>query len=271
MRKDIGSISGSGAEEGEATRLRDSILQDMQEWLETPFVVLGFIWLLLTIIEFTKGLSPFMEALNTSIWGLFVAEFVLKLVLAPNKPLFLRNNLLLILALALPAFRILRITRLARLLRAAPMARGARLVRVLSAINRGMRALAKTLGRRGFGYVAGITLLVTFAGAAGIYTFEKEAGGLSDYGTSLWWTAMILTTMGSDYFPKTAEGKLLCLLLAVYGFAVFGYVTAMVASYFVEQDAEEKLKPRDQALLHALRQEIESLREEIRIGRGKMP
>jgi voltage-gated potassium channel len=234
-----------------------------------PFVVLGFIWLLLTVLEFTKGLSPFMETLNTCIWGLFVAEFVLKLVLAPHKGLFLRNNLFLILSLALPALRVFRIARLARVLRVARVARGARLIRVLSAVNRGMRALAQTLGRRGFGYVAGITLLVTFAGAAGIYAFEKESGVLNDYGTSLWWTAMILTTMGSDYFPKTAEGKLLCLLLAIYGFAVFGYVTAMVASYFVEQDTEEKrLKPAEQALLNALRGEIESLREEIRRSRG---
>jgi voltage-gated potassium channel len=49
---------------------------------------------------------------------------------------------------------------------------------------------------------------------------------------------MTLTTMGTDYFPKSAEGRLLCLLLATYGFAVFGYVTASVASFFVARDAD---------------------------------
>jgi voltage-gated potassium channel len=28
-----------------------------------------------------------------------------------------------------------------------------------------------------------------------------------DYGNALWWTAMVMTTIGSDYFPKTAEGR----------------------------------------------------------------
>lgn len=33
---------------------------------------------------------------------------------------------------------------------------------------------------------------------------------------------MLLTTMGSEYWPQTAEGRILCLLLSVYAFAVFG-------------------------------------------------
>ncbi len=40
---------------------------------------------------------------------------------------------------------------------------------------------------------------------------------------------MIMTTMGS--WPQTPEGRVLCLLLAVYAFAVFGYVTAMLAAF----------------------------------------
>jgi voltage-gated potassium channel len=52
---------------------------------------------------------------------------------------------------------------------------------------------------------------------------------------------MLLTTMGSDYWPRTAEGRLLCLLLAVYAFAVFGYVTAAIAAYFVGRDKDVRL------------------------------
>ena len=42
-----------------------------------------------------------------------------------------------------------------------------------------------------------------------------------------------MTTMGSDYFPQTAEGRVLCFILAIYAFAVFGYVTATLATFFV--------------------------------------
>jgi voltage-gated potassium channel len=47
---------------------------------------------------------------------------------------------------------------------------------------------------------------------------------------------MLLTTMGSDYWPRTPEGRVLCLLLALYAFAVFGYMTAAIAAYFVGKD-----------------------------------
>ena len=116
--------------------------------------------------------------------------------------------------------------------------RGLRLARVIGAINCGMRGLARG---RGFGYVSVLTILVAVIGAAGMFQFEGEAAngtGFHDYGHALWWTAMLLTTMGSDYWPRTAEGRILCLLLAMYAFAVFGYVTAAIAAFFVDTDQQ---------------------------------
>ena len=107
-----------------------------------------------------------------------------------------------------------------------------------------MRAIAVGFRRRGVGYVAVLTALVAITGAAGMYRFELDVPGgpgFADYGTALWWTAMLLTTMGSDYWPRTPEGRLLCLLLAVYAFAVFGYVTAAIAAYFVGKDRDARL------------------------------
>ena len=42
--------------------------------------------------------------------------------------------------------------------------------------------------------------------------------------------------MGTDYWPQTSEGRILCFFLALYAFAVFGYVTAAIAAYFVGID-----------------------------------
>ena len=37
-----------------------------------------------------------------------------------------------------------------------------------------------------------LTLLITFAGAAGMYAFEKGSpGGPKSYGETLWWTTMV--------------------------------------------------------------------------------
>src|SRR4051812_7410761 len=94
--------------------------------------------------------------------------------------------------------------------------------------------------RRGFGYVA-LSVIVVFAGVAGILAFESDVeGGIKTYGDALWWTAMMLTTIGSEYFPKTVESRVLCFIIALYGFAVFGYVTATLATFFVGRDVENK-------------------------------
>ena len=99
-----------------------------------------------------------------------------------------------------------------------------------------------------------------------MYAFENEAeGGLTTYGEALWWTAMIMTTMGSAYWPQTPEGRVLCFLLALYSFAVFGYVTATLATFFVGRDAEdERAEVAGAAQVERLREEVTALREELR-------
>lgn len=245
---------------------RRQILERLEGWLETPMLVLGFVWLALMLWEYVWGVGPLLEAIVNVIWIIFIFDFAVKFVLAPDKTDYLKANWLTAVALVVPALRIFRIFRVVRVLRAARAARGLRLVRVVTSLNRGMKALGASMGRRGFGYVVALSLVVTLAGAAGMYAFENEVeGGLSTYGEALWWTAMLLTSLGSDYWPKTAEGRVLCLLLSLYGFAVFGYVTATLATFFIGRDAEDEgAEVAGVAQVESLRAEVAALREELR-------
>jgi voltage-gated potassium channel len=219
----------------------------------------------------TRGLSPFLEALSLGIWGLFVLEFLVRLTLAPRKLAFLRRSWLTLLSLLLPALRVVRVARVVGLLRASRATRGLRLVKVLSAMNRGMRALGASMARRGLGYVLALTAVVLVGGAAGIYAFEREEGTLTDFGSALWWTAMVMTTLGSEYWPRTPEGRLLCLVLALYALAMFGYITAALATFFVGRDAESaEGEIVGTAGLDAMSREIALLREEIRAVREEL-
>src|SRR5262249_7048531 len=100
-------------------------------------------------------------------------------------------------------------------------------------------------------------------------------GGISSYGEAVWWTAMTMTTMGADYFPKTPEGRLLGWLLAVYAFAVFGYITATLASFFVGRDRKAESAGGTQDAdglrdeLAALRVELAALTQELRRRRKR--
>ena len=238
---------------------RYELLRRLEDSLETPMLVLAFVWLALLVGELIWGESLMFEVLGTIIWVIFILDFAVAFVLAPHKIAYLKNNWLTALSLLVPALRLFRFSRVFRLFRLARMGRSLRLLRVVSSLNRSMRALGASLSRRGFGYVLALTVLVAFTGAAGMYAFENAApGGLKSYGEALWWTTMVLTTMGSQYWPLTIEGRVLCVFLALYAFAVFGYVTATLATFFIGRDAED-----DEAELAGARQ-LAALREEIR-------
>lgn len=245
---------------------RYELLRRLEDSLETPMLVLAFVWLALLVGELIWGESLMFEVLGTIIWVIFILDFAVAFVLAPHKIAYLKNNWLTALSLLVPALRLFRFSRVFRLFRLARMGRSLRLLRVVSSLNRGMRALGASLSRRGFGYVLALTVLVTFTGAAGMYAFENAApGGLKSYGEALWWTTMVLTTMGSQYWPLTIEGRVLCVFLALYAFAVFGYVTATLATFFIGRDAEDdEAELAGARQLAALREEMIALREEIR-------
>ncbi len=247
---------------------RSELLEQLEDRLELPMLVLGFVWLALLVAELIWGLSQWLEVLGTIIWIVFIIDFGIKLILAPRRLEYIKDSWITVLALLLPALRVFRVVRLLRILRAARAARGLRLFRVVSSLNRGMKSLGAAMARRGFSYVLALTIIVTFVGAAGMYAFENSlpsGAGLESYGAALWWTAMIMTSLGSEYWPQTPEGRTLCFLLAVYGFAVFGYVTATLATFFIGRDAEnDQAELAGEASIRELRDEIRALREEIR-------
>ena len=236
-------------------------LEQLDEWLQMPMLLLSALWLLLVLLELTSGASRLLETLGTAIWIVFILEFALRFALAPEKLPFLRKNWLTMIALVVPA---LRLFRAFAILRAARALRGIRLVRIVGTANRSMNALKSTLRRRQFGYVFALTLLVLLLGAAGMLNFEPAGqveGGFTSYGHALWWTGMLIASLGTDFWPATVEGRVLSALLAVYGLAVFGYITATFASFFIGRDAEEpgtSLAGNEE--LAALGEEIRSLR-----------
>ncbi len=240
---------------------RNKLLSSIEKFLEGPMIFLGFVWLVLLVIELIWGLSKPLEYTSLTIWIIFIIDFLIKFILAPAKVIFLKKNWLTAISLLIPALRVLRIFRFIRLLRGL---KGIRLVRIVSSLNRSMNSLGATMKRRGFGYVMAITIAVTFAGAAGMYALEKPNPGFDTYGMALWWTAMRVITAGNEFNPSTPEGRGLAFIIAVFGYTIFGYVTATFATFFIGRDAEEEDAPvagaRD---VEELKKTIQTLSKDI--------
>ncbi|HEV8052704.1 MAG TPA: ion transporter [Parachlamydiaceae bacterium] len=206
---------------------RLEILFMWNQWFEIPLIILGFCWLVLIIIELSVGLSPFLENLSFTIWVIFILDFIVRFSLAPFKIKYLKSEWITLFALVVPAFRVFKSFQLLR------VTKSIYLVKVAASIRRGMQILGSVFGRHGFGYIIGLTFLVILLGAAGIQSLENK---FENYGDALWWTAMMITTMGTDFWPETPEGRILCLGISIYAFAIFGYITATVASFLIEKD-----------------------------------
>jgi voltage-gated potassium channel len=234
-------------------RERWALLASIIRLTEQPMIVLSFAWVVLVVVDLARGLTAPLLLATNAIWILFIVDFLIKLIIAPSRLLFLRKHWITAASIALPAFRVLQAFRFFRMLRLFRAGGTVNLLRLLTSTRRGMQALAKTLGRRGFGYMVAITAMVIFLGAAGMLYFENpatlagagyDARGISSYAEAVWWTAMIMTTMGSDYWPRSPEGRILCWMLALYAFTVFGYITATIASHFILSDRQRDRQAR---------------------------
>lgn len=242
---------------------RERLVRRIERRLEPLMVGLGLVWLALLVIELLAGESRWVTIASDVIWAVFVADFAFRLAISPRRGAFLRRNVITAASLALPALRVFRAARALRALRATRVIRSLRFARVITRLNRGLRALRSMLARRQFVYVSVATVVVTIIGATGMYALERDAGTFDSFSEALWWTAMIMTTMGSERWPATPEGRVLCVLLATYSFAIFGYITATLAKFLIGKDHDTNDLSGAREELAALRRDVAALRAEL--------
>ncbi len=255
---------------------RESLRAQLFDWLDPVMTALGLLALLLLLVEFTADLSPrqatWVGRAQLVIWAIFALEFAVQFTLAPAKLRYLRTHWLAAIAVALPALRVFRALRAVRALRSL------RLIRLIGGTNRAMRALREILRGRQFGYLVALTLLVVAASSAGIHVFERDQpdATIRTVGDAVWWAACTVTTVNSEKYAVSPEGRVLAVLLRIYAVAIFGLITATIASYLVgkrqaEADAAATAVGAREAGdgMAALVEEVRRLREEVRALAGR--
>ena len=219
-----------------------SLLKTLPRKLERPMLLLSFVWFLVIITELVNGTSPLLLSLGTVLWALFVLYFGLRLAIAPDRVIFLKRNWLFVLAILVPILRFFPFLQTLPLARALTATFGMQVIWMFASADQGLRSLRRTMGRRGTGYVLTFTVVVILAGAAGMLHFENDSPdpqGIHSYPEALWWVAMQITNIGSGYRPVTVGGHVLCLGISIFALAIFGYLTAVFAAFFIGRDAED--------------------------------
>ena len=246
---------------------KPSFLKTLPRKLERPMLLLSFVWFLVIITELVNGTSLLLLSLGTVLWAFFVVYFGLRLAIVPKRVMFLKRNWLFVLAILVPILRFFPFLQRLPLARALTATFGMQVIWMFASADQGLRSIRRTLGRRDTGYALAFTAVVLLAGAAGMLHFENEAPdprGIHSYPKALWWVAMQLTNIGSGYQPVTSGGHVLCLGISVFAVAIFGYLTAVFAAFFIGRDAEDPTSEiPNQTSIHQLSGEVALLRKAI--------
>ena len=230
---------------------------------EAPMTVLAFLMipvLLVPLIHPLHGTAAMsVDAADYVIWALFAADYGIRLSLAPGRLAFVRTHLFDLAVVVLPFLRPLRVVRALRGLR---LLQASRLVAFLGT---GLDHARAIITRRGLHYVLIVVIAILFASAGLEVAFEAHARGatIHNYGDALWWAVVTVTSVGyGDTSPVTAAGRGVAVVLMITGIALFGVVTASIASYFVEQDQDRRVEERlgeVLAVLHRMEARLDAL------------
>ncbi|OKL46236.1 potassium channel family protein [Boudabousia marimammalium] len=202
-------------------------------------------------LELRPGLRDLCFLTQWVIWGVFLLDYLFRLYLAPQRAAFVKANLFDLAIILLPMFRPLRLLRVLVLLRYL-----------------GKEAEANLQGQVAW-YAVSSAFMVVFIGALAELSAEQQVPGavIVDFPTALWWAITTVTTVGyGDTYPVSLEGRIVAVMLMLYGIGLLGTVTGMLASWLVEKvDAADALRDsfRDEEIAEDSRQSIAKLEAEI--------
>jgi voltage-gated potassium channel len=225
-----------------------------------PLIVAGVIFLVAYAVpiltpDLPNWLLRLCIWLSWITWGLFIADFVIRLSIADRRLRYLGHHWYDVLVIALPLLRPLRLLRL---------------IPLLIMLNR--RAQTRLRGRVAI-YVAGGASLLAFCAALAVLDAERSSpdGNINDFGDAMWWAVTTMTTVGyGDHFPVTGVGRLVAFGLMVGGIALLGTVTATLASWLVETVEAEKEQVEDlESMVRRLEAKVDQLAPSPGNGSGQ--
>ncbi|MFS0864526.1 potassium channel family protein [Fredinandcohnia sp. 179-A 10B2 NHS] len=190
--------------------------------------------------------QPSWLLVDRFIWGIFVIDVSVRLFKSKKKWEYIKTHPFDIIAI-IPLDSIFRFARFARLIR---------LFRLLAIFSR--LPMGKILKTNNLDKVIVWTFLLIFIAAIPIKLLEPN---IATYEDAIWWAIVTATTVGyGDISPETGFGRVIAIVLMLFGIGLIGMVTGSISTYFIrdkkventtvvfikrELDRYEELSPED--------------------------
>lgn len=205
---------------------RELLARRLYERVHPVMAALGLLFLVIILAQRgAEAGTALAVALSIAAWILWVAfatEYLLRLVIAPDRMAFLRQTWWQLLFLGVPFLSMVRGLLFVRL---------GRPTRVVIAAIRGTRSARATLTGR-VGWLGVLTVIVAFSAADLLH----GSGAVRPYGTALHAAAMA-TINGHRIDSDHALAQVLDVVLAIYAVVFFASLAGMIGAYLLEQRA----------------------------------
>jgi voltage-gated potassium channel len=203
------------------------------------------------LLPLDAELRLLLRRIDNFVCVVFLLDFFVHLALAPSKRAFLRMGWIDLLS-SIPEIGWLRWGRVFRVFR---------ILRALRSF-RAFYAHFSTERARGTFVMVGLMALITVL-LATITVLEVEhrvpGANIRTAGDALWWAFATVTTIGyGDFYPVTMAGRIVAVVLVVFGLSFLGTFTAYVASFFLE-----KTQLKEESEIQLLLSEVRGLREQV--------
>lgn len=216
---------------------REGLAESIAARMDLPMTAAGAIFLLLVAAETISSPSGTIGTvfawLGWFLWALFVAEFVLRLVVAPSAWSYFKRNWWQLVFLAVPALRFLRALQA---LKAVRLGRMGRVGRVLSSAVRSGRSAGRRLSSR--------LLTLTVVTAIVILTASQilfELGAYDDYGEALYRTTLA-TIGGEPLFATAGAARIVEIILVMYSVVIFATLAGSAGAFILERRDDDRAR-----------------------------
>lgn len=165
---------------------------------------------------------------DRSVLLIFAADYFYRLFKSDRKWHYIRKH----------PFELIAIIPLDELFRFARLARLFRLIRAVLIVSHYSKTFFLILRTNGMEKVLAFAVGLIFVASIPIYMIEPT---IDEYHDALWWSIVTATTVGyGDLSPETALGRVIAVILMLFGIGLIGMVTASIATYFIGQDREKE-------------------------------